>query len=172
MRAEYDCFYLSASMFQMDWLSKCFKFNHCYDPLGRPIFWCRFEHFQPVANTEREVVRFLCYTMDNVAYNMKPNVDQYVMVYDFNNTGYSNFSKSHTQDILKFLQIVYCDRQYKTFIMRLPWIANGIKSVVMPFLHPRTAAKFNFLSSDWKERLLQEFGADNLPQEYGGNREN
>ena len=117
-------------------------------------------------------MRYLCYTLDTIAANMKSNVDQYVMVYDFNNCGYSNFGKSHAKDILKFLQIVYCDRQYKTFIIRIPWVANAIKSMIMPFLHPRTVAKFNFLGSDWKDKLIENFGPDNLPEEYGGNREN
>jgi len=47
-----------------------------------------------------------------------------------------------------------------------------MSGMVKPFIHPRTAEKFQILGSDWQEQLKVDIDDDNLPIEYGGNHEN
>ena len=171
-RQEFDCVVLREEEFTEELSWNAFVFNNCFDKVGRPIFWLRWGKWFPEANTERQMVRFFCFMVDKIAANMPAHVDQYMMVYDFDGCGYSNFSKSHATTLMPFLQTVFCDRQYCTSIIRLPWVVNTLKSVVMPFIHPRTAAKFMIFGSDWKEKLKELVTDDNLPEMYGGSREN
>jgi len=99
---------------------------------------------------------------------MNSNVDQYVMVYDFDGCGYSNFSVAAAKMLMPYMQVVYCDRQFCTCLIRLNWAIRAVKSLVMPFLHERTLAKFRIFGSDWEEKLKELVSEDNLPKMYGG----
>ena len=102
---------------------------------------------------------------------MKPNVDQFIMVYDFEGAGYANFSRTHVQQLLPMLQTVFCDRQYCTLLIRQNWTIQAIQTVVDVFIHPRTKQKFRMFGSDWQNKLKELVDDDNLPAMYGGNRE-
>ena len=87
---------------------KAFFISNSQDKVGRPIYFLRIEKFDPTRVSEEQLVRFFCWQLDKIAVQMKANVDQYIMVYDFNNAGYANFSVNHTKVLVKFLQIVFC----------------------------------------------------------------
>jgi hypothetical protein len=53
MRIDNDCLYLNEEMFQEELSWNAFVFNDCYDKAGRPIFFLRFENWNPVVGTER-----------------------------------------------------------------------------------------------------------------------
>ena len=95
MRKSYDCDHLSSELFTELIDMKTFVYNGAHDRIGRPIFWMRFENWVTTTADERETVRFLCWQLDRISVDMPRNVDQLIMVYDFYNTGYSNFSLNH-----------------------------------------------------------------------------
>ena len=108
VRTQMDCNILHESEFEEIIAMKAFIVCGSMDRVGRPIYFLRIENFDPTKVTEQQLVRFFCWQLDRIAVQMKPNVDQYIMVYDFNNAGYSNFSVNHAKLLMPFLQTVYC----------------------------------------------------------------
>jgi len=90
------------------------------------------------------------------------------MVYDFEGCSLSNFSLSHAKLLMPYMQAVYCDRQYCTILIRLNWAIRAMKTVVLPFMHERTLAKFRICGSDWQDKLKELIDDNNLPTMYGG----
>ena len=89
---------------------KSFIFAGHYDKVGRPILFMRFGKFFPEAGTETQLIRYSCWLLDELCRNMKANVDQYIVIYDFEDCGYSNFSLSHAKSMAAFTQKVFLDR--------------------------------------------------------------
>ena len=69
----------------------CFV-THGYDKDGRPIVWMRLARFNIENMTSELAVQFMCYLLDHTLSIMKSNVDQLIMIYEMENTGYANFS--------------------------------------------------------------------------------
>lgn len=105
LRIEYDCnhLHLHVDEFQETIDSKAWVFNGCYDRVGRPIFFLRFENWNTAALDPRELTRFYCWLLDKLACSMKANVDQYIMIYDFNGMGFGNFSMAHCKESFPFM---------------------------------------------------------------------
>ena len=130
------------------------------------------KYFDPKTVDPRENVRFQCFVIDRMYHNMRPHCDQYLMVYDLKDAGYANFSSGHVKESSAFMQCLFCDCQYKSIFIRQSWTINTLYGMIKPLLHPRTAAKFNFYGSDWKEKLLEDIELENIPVEYGGTNTN
>ena len=169
-RREYNSTVLHQEMFVEELAWNAFIFNGCYDKVGRPVFFLKWANWRTEGDAY-QLVRCFSYVLDKMTCAMKPNVDQYVMVYDFEGAGYSNFSLTHAKVIMPYLQTVYCDRQFCTILIRLGWAMSMAKSMAMPFIHERTLAKFRICGSDWKDKLSAQINEDNLPKMYGGIRE-
>lgn len=103
LRNEYDCLLLNRNMFEKELSWNAFIFNDYYDKCGRPVFIIRFGKWFPEPNSEKKMVQFICFMMDQICVSMKTNVDQCVFVYDLEGCGYGNFSKSHATTIIPFL---------------------------------------------------------------------
>lgn len=109
-RRKYDCLLLREDMFIEELSWNAFNFTGCYDKVGRPILFLKWANWLPQTGTEEQILRVFTYVIDKMSVQMKANCDQYIMVYDFEGCGYSNFSISHAKLLMPYMQTVYCDR--------------------------------------------------------------
>jgi hypothetical protein len=56
----------------------------------------------------------------------------------------------------------------KFYIINAPWGFSGIWSLIKPWLDPVTVSKIDILGSTYKDKLLAQVPAENLPKEFGG----
>jgi hypothetical protein len=63
----------------------------------------------------------------------------------------------------------YPNTLHKIYMINCSLLVTTGWSLMQHFVDPDTRAKVVFLGKDYKERLIAEIGAENLPKEYGGN---
>jgi hypothetical protein len=74
----------------------------------------------------------------------------------------------HVQKASAISQNYYPERLGKLYVINAPWGFAGIFSVVKGFLDPVTVQKIHILGSNYKQELLAQIPAENLPKELGG----
>ena len=62
----------------------------------------------------------------------------------------------------------YPERLGKLYIINAPWGFSGVFNFVKGFLDPVTVAKIHVLGSGYKDELLNQIPAENLPVQFGG----
>lgn len=56
----------------------------------------------------------------------------------------------------------------KFYIINAPWAFSGVWSLIKPWLDEVTVSKIEILGSGYKDKLLAQIPAENLPAEFGG----
>jgi len=56
----------------------------------------------------------------------------------------------------------------KFFIINVPWTFSAVWAIVKPWLDEVTVKKINILGGTYKEELLKQIPAENLPKQFGG----
>lgn len=62
----------------------------------------------------------------------------------------------------------YPESMGKFFIINAPWTFSTVWSFVKPWLDEVTVAKIDIVGSGYKDKLLAQIPAENLPKEFGG----
>jgi len=65
-------------------------------------------------------------------------------------------------------QNYYPERLGKLYIINAPWGFSTVWSVIKGWLDPITVQKIHVLGSNYKQELLNQIPAENLPKEFGG----
>lgn len=65
-------------------------------------------------------------------------------------------------------QNYYPERLGKLYVINAPWGFSTVFSIVKSFLDPVTIAKIHILGSGYQTQLVEQVGADNLPDFLGG----
>ncbi|XP_052269922.1 SEC14-like protein 2 isoform X1 [Dreissena polymorpha] len=98
-------------------------------------------------------------------------LDQITVIYDLRNIGVKHMWKPGVDMYLAIVDAAeskYPEVLKRVFVINSPKFFPLIWSVVRPFLHENTAKKVLVLSGNYKEELLKEIDADQLPACYGG----
>lgn len=62
----------------------------------------------------------------------------------------------------------YPETMGKFYIINAPWAFSAVWSMIKPWLDEVTVSKIDILGTSYKDKLLAQIPAENLPQEFGG----
>lgn len=98
-------------------------------------------------------------------------VETYCTILDLQNVSLSSFYrvKDYISGASKIMQDHYPECMGKFYIINAPFMFSTIWSFVKPWLDAVTVAKIDIIGSAYKDKLLAQIDADNLPKELGGN---
>lgn len=75
---------------------------------------------------------------------------------------------SHVRHVSAVTQNYYPERLGHTYIINAPWGFGAAWNVIKAWLDPVTREKIHILGSGYKQQLLAQVPAENLPKSYGG----
>ena len=91
-------------------------------------------------------------------------------ILDLQNVSLSNFYrvKDYVMAAASIGQDRYPETMGKFFIINAPWAFSTVWTFIKPWLDEATVAKIDILGSSYKDKLLAQIPAENLPKEFGG----
>ncbi|EGR29784.1 hypothetical protein IMG5_148650 [Ichthyophthirius multifiliis] len=147
---------------------------HGRDSRFRPImvlnaYKLDFKQFE-----EDKMILYISYFLEVVINNMllPGQVENWVIILDFNNTGLFSLPIFKFEKIIKFLQSNYRARMYKLYCVNcsntvwIPWKA------VQHFLEENTVNKVNIIKSNCPSDLFKHCNKIQVEQKFGGNAPN
>ncbi|GLB33363.1 putative CRAL/TRIO, N-terminal domain containing protein [Lyophyllum shimeji] len=158
------------------------QYYHKMDKDGRPIYIERLGQLDikalyAVTTQERllkrlvsEYERFLAHRLPACSRTVGHPVETSCTILDLQNVSLSNFYhvKNYVMQAASIGQDRYPECMGKFFIINAPWAFSAVWAVIKPWLDEVTVSKVNILGSGYKETLLQQIPAENLPKEFGG----
>jgi hypothetical protein len=92
-------------------------------------------------------------------------------IMDLHNVSLSNFYrvKDYVMQAAAIGQDHYPECMGKFYIINAPFMFSTVWSFIKPWLDEVTVAKINIIGSGYKDKLLAQIDADDLPKEFGGN---
>ncbi|KAF8665681.1 hypothetical protein AX16_000134 [Volvariella volvacea WC 439] len=97
-------------------------------------------------------------------------VETCTTILDLNGVGLTSFYrvKDFVMQAASIGQDRYPETMGKFYIINAPWAFSAVWAVVKPWLDEVTVKKINILGSGYKDELLKQIPAENLPKEFGG----
>ena len=155
--------------------------THGHDRVGRPIMWINIQNYNPNLMTRDQAMHFMCYLIDYAGTLMKPNVDQYLIVCDMLNFGWSKFNMEIMKACIEvsgvsfffpsFFQTLYSQRVYKVLVLNPGYVFSMMYSSVKPFLLERQRQRIVFVETGKeaiKNELLKLISEETIPSNFGG----
>jgi len=158
------------------------QYYHKMDKDGRPIYIERLgkldiKALYAITTQERQLQRlvweyekFLNERLPACSKAVGHPVETSCTILDLNNVSLSNFYrvKDYVMAAASIGQDRYPECMGKFYIINAPWAFSTVWSFIKPWLDEVTVAKIDILGSSYKEKLLAQISADNLPKELGG----
>ncbi|KAJ3337448.1 cytosolic factor, phosphatidylinositol/phosphatidylcholine transfer protein [Gonapodya sp. JEL0774] len=158
------------------------RYYHKNDNEGRPIYVEHFDKLNYTAmfkvTTEKrfmqnhvlEFEKFLRQRLLAVSWKSGRHIEQSCTILDLKNVALSQFPqvRSVVGTISEISQDYYPETLGKMFVINAPRFFTTVWAVVKMFLDEVTVAKIHILGSDYRDTLLQNIPAANLPKEFGG----
>jgi hypothetical protein len=91
-------------------------------------------------------------------------------ILDLHNVSLSNFYrvKDYVMQASSIGQDRYPECMGKFYIINAPFMFSTVWSFIKPWLDEVTVAKIDIIGSNYKDKLLAQIDAENLPKEFGG----
>ena len=91
-------------------------------------------------------------------------------ILDLYNVSLSNFYqvKDYVSQASSIGQNRYPETMGKFYIINSPWAFGAVWRLIKPWLDEVTVNKIHIIDSNYKEQLLSQIPAENLPKEFGG----
>ena len=91
-------------------------------------------------------------------------------ILDLSNVSLSNFYrvKDYVMQAASIGQDRYPETMGKFYIINAPWAFTAVWAVIKPWLDEVTVKKIDIIGASYKEKLLAQITAENLPKEFGG----
>jgi hypothetical protein len=91
-------------------------------------------------------------------------------ILDLYNVSLSNFYRvrDYVMQASSIGQDRYPECMGKFYIINAPWAFSAVWAIIRPWLDEVTVSKIDILGSGYKEKLLAQIPAENLPKEFGG----
>lgn len=128
------------SLIDMDYVK-----HYGWDKLGRPVVWFQLKKFNPVGPNNEQITRFMVYMLDYIGAVMKANVDQFIMVVDLKDFGYSNFSLEVFKAIANITGTLYSGRMSKAVMLNSSTFFSWTWSSIKGFLLERQRNRIEFV---------------------------
>jgi hypothetical protein len=117
-----------------------------------------------------EYEKFLTDRLPAASAKMGHPVETTCTILDLANVSLSSFYK--VKDYVNAASAIGQDRypecMGKFYIINAPWGFSAVWNLVKGWLDPVTVAKIDILGSGYKDKLLAQIPAENLPKEFGG----
>ena len=117
---EHDLYTLDPDEFRGK-LEDEFIVPHKFDKIGRPVVYMRFRFNYPDKHPDMHVVKFLIYMMHKIRERTPKHVDNYILIYDFKDAGWSNFSLSQLSGTIKKVGNQFPETVHKVFVINSGW---------------------------------------------------
>jgi len=158
------------------------QYYHKMDKDGRPIYVEQLgkldiKALYEITTQERQLQRLVweyekCVTERFPACSAAVGhpVETSCTILDLNNVSLTNFYrvKDYVMKAASIGQDRYPESMGKFYIINAPWAFSAVWSIIKPWLDEVTVSKIDILGSGFKERLLAQIDAENLPKELGG----
>ncbi len=97
-------------------------------------------------------------------------VETFCTILDLSGVSLSNFYrvKDYVLEASKIGQDRYPEIMGKFYIVNAPWAFSAVWAIIKPWLDPVTVSKIDIVGSGYKDKLLAQIPAENLPKEFGG----
>ena len=97
-------------------------------------------------------------------------VETFCTILDLKDVSLTNFYrvKDYIMAASKIGQDRYPEIMGKFYIINAPWTFHAVYSVIKNFLDEVTINKIDILGGTYKDKLLAQIPAENLPKEFGG----
>lgn len=158
------------------------QFYHKTDKDGRPIYIERLgkldvKALNAITTTERQLKR-LVFEYERCVTDRFPACSRAVghpvetscTILDLAGVSLTNFYrvKDYVSQAASIGQDRYPETMGKFYIINAPWAFSAVWSGVKPWLDEVTVSKIDILGSSYKDKLLAQIPAENLPKDLGG----
>ncbi|EJU05991.1 hypothetical protein DACRYDRAFT_19327 [Dacryopinax primogenitus] len=158
------------------------QYYHKTDKDGRPIYVERLGQLDlrklyTFTTAERllkrfvlEYEKFLTERLPACSTVVGHRVETSCTILDLQNVGIAQFYqvKDHIAQATRIGQDRYPECMGKFYIINAPWIFSTVWMVIKPWLDEVTVNKISILGYNYKDTLLQQIPAENLPADLGG----
>ncbi|PIL36529.1 hypothetical protein GSI_00218 [Ganoderma sinense ZZ0214-1] len=158
------------------------QYYHKTDKDGRPIYIERLglldiKALYAITSQERQLKRlvyeyekFLTERLPACSKSVGHPVETSCTILDLSNVSLSNFYrvKDYVMAAASIGQDRYPETMGKFYIINAPWAFSTVWTFIKPWLDEATVAKIDILGSGYKDKLLLQIPAENLPKEFGG----
>jgi len=159
------------------------QYYHKHDKDGRPVYIERLglldlNALYAATTQERQLKRFvleyekfLTERLPACSAAAGHPVETSCTIMDLKNVSLSNFYrvKDYVMQAAKIGQDHYPECMGKFYIINAPFLFSTVWSFIKPWLDEVTVAKIDIIGSGYKDKLLAQIAADDLPKEFGGN---
>ncbi|KAJ7056580.1 CRAL-TRIO domain-containing protein [Mycena amicta] len=91
-------------------------------------------------------------------------------ILDLQNVSISNFYrvKDYVMEASGIGQNQYPETMGKFYVINAPWAFSAVFAIIKPWLDEVTVKKIDILGGSYKDKLLAQIDAENLPKDFGG----
>lgn len=158
------------------------QYYHKMDKEGRPIYIEKLgkldiKALYAITTQERQLQR-LVYEYERFLHERLPACSRAVghpvetscTILDLKDVSLSNFYrvKDYVMAAAAIGQDRYPESMGKFYIINAPWTFSTVWAFVKPWLDEVTVAKIDIIGSGYKDKLLAQIPAENLPRDLGG----
>lgn len=119
-----------------------------------------------------EYVRYVLYMIELMIGSMKPNEQQFVVLFDLSGFSvrwvFQNNARMMIRKLIYVSQAQYPERLHKALLVNAPYGFETAWSMIKPLLDEKTAGKIHFCTS---KDLTKDIAPEVLCVDYGGTRE-
>ncbi|KAI0301923.1 CRAL-TRIO domain-containing protein [Multifurca ochricompacta] len=158
------------------------QFYHKIDKDGRPVYIERLgkldiKALYAITSQERLLNRLICEYERSMRERLPASsrtvghpVETFCTIMDLHNVGLSNFYrvKDYVMAASAIGQNRYPEVMGKFYIINAPWAFSAVWAIIKPWLDEVTVSKIDILGANYKEKLLAQIPAENLPKDFGG----
>ncbi|KAI0637575.1 CRAL-TRIO domain-containing protein [Trametes polyzona] len=158
------------------------QYYHKTDKDGRPLYIERLglldiKALYAITTPERQLQR-LVYEYEKFLRERLPACSRAVgypvetscTILDLQNVSLTNFYrvKDYVMAAASIGQDRYPETMGKFYVINAPWGFSAVWGLIKPWLDEATVAKIDIIGSSYKDKLLAQIPAENLPKEFGG----
>lgn len=158
------------------------QYYHKMDKDGRPLYierlgYLNIKELYRITTQERQLQR-LVYEYEKNYSDRLPAcskacghpVETSCTILDLWNVSLSNFYqvKDYVMSASSIGQNRYPESMGKFYIINAPWAFSAVWRIIKPWLDEVTVSKIDIIGSDYKDKLLAQIPAENLPKDFGG----
>jgi len=158
------------------------QYYHKVDKDGRPVYIERlgkldFKALYAVTTQDRLLDRLICEYERSLATRMPASsravghpVETFCTIMDLQGVSLSNFYrvKDYVMEAASVGQNRYPEIMGKFYIINAPWAFSAVWTMIKGWLDEVTVNKIDIIGAAYRDKLLAQIPAENLPKEFGG----
>ncbi|KAI0269387.1 CRAL-TRIO domain-containing protein [Gloeopeniophorella convolvens] len=158
------------------------QYYHKIDKEGRPVYIERvgkldIKALYAITTQERQLQRLVFEYERSLTSRLPASaravghpVETFCTILDLGGVSLANFYrvKDYVMAAASIGQDRYPEIMGRFYIVNAPWAFSAVWAVVRPWLDEVTVSKIDILGGTYKDKLLAQIPAENLPKEFGG----